>query len=221
MAEPCSSFSSLATSSPSPPYLPCTYLLLSLFGVAEPAGSTVARGMGVPGLGMVFEVERGEPSPCTGTGSALFTAQPLQMLEVLQESQDSPSCPAALGAPAGRPEGCRLLEGRHNMGLASRWGSAPRLSAAAPEETIPSLSSCSVLYLLIPCAKTPFVGSASSPAAARAALPCPTPAGSVVLQCSPADCPLPGSACCSFTCRNTQSSCPSEGTVQRRARCCY
>lgn len=89
MAEPCFLFSSLATSFPLPPYFPCTYLLLSLFGVMESAGSTVARGTSVPGLGMVFEDERGEPSPCTGTGTALFTAQPLQVLEVLQESQES------------------------------------------------------------------------------------------------------------------------------------
>lgn len=38
---------------------------------------------------MVFEDERGDPSPCTGAGTALFAAQPLQMLEVLQENQNS------------------------------------------------------------------------------------------------------------------------------------
>lgn len=47
--------------------------------------------------------------------------------------------PSALCAQAGRPEGRRLLEGRHSMGLASRWGSAPWLSTAGPEETIPPL----------------------------------------------------------------------------------
>lgn len=53
----------------------------------------MAQGTGVPGLGMVFEGKRGDPSPCTGTGMALFTAPHLQMLEVLQESQDLLSDP--------------------------------------------------------------------------------------------------------------------------------
>lgn len=91
MAEPCFPFPSVATSSPSPPYFPCTYPLLSLFGVVGPVGSMVAGGTGVPGLGMVFEDKRGDPSPYTGTGTALLTAQPLQMLEVLRGNQDSPS----------------------------------------------------------------------------------------------------------------------------------
>lgn len=221
MAEPCFPVPSIATSSPSPPYFPCTNLLLSLFGVAEPAGSTVARGTGVPGLGMVLEDERGDPPPCIGSGTALFTAQPLQTLEVLQESRDSQSDTPLL--PGHRLADPRATGGWREAqpGAGQQVGTRSMAERSRVRETIPSLSSCSGLYLLIPCEKSPVAGPASSPAALRAALPCPAPAGSAVLPCSPADCPLPGTARCSFTCRNTQSSCPSECILQNRARCCY
>lgn len=152
--------------------------------------------------------------PTLGQGLLFSLPSPCRCWRCYREARIHPVLP--LCSP-----GCGLLEGRHSPGLASRWGSAPRLSTSGPEETIPSLSSCSVLYLLMPCEKSPVAGAASSPAAVRAVLPCPTPAGSAVLQCSPADCPLPGCARCSFTCKNTQSSCPSECIAQSRARCCY
>ena len=82
-----SACSSHAASCPSPLSFPCTYLLPSLLGAVEPAGSLVARGVGFPGLGMVFEEERGDPSPCTDT-RAVFTAQ---------ESPSAPLCPRGSG----------------------------------------------------------------------------------------------------------------------------
>jgi len=45
--------------------------------------------------------------------------------------------------------------GEAQLGAAQQWGSAPRLSTAGPEETTPSLWSCSALYLPTPCGTSP------------------------------------------------------------------
>lgn len=129
MAEPCLPFCChlLSLTSPLPLRIP----------PAEPvwchqAGGKVTQGTGV--LGMVFEGGRGDPSPCSGTGTALLSAQPLQTSEVLQEppgTRHSGTEPSLCAAGAGWH--------RRSEGLASRWGSAPGLSAARPEETKPSL----------------------------------------------------------------------------------
>lgn len=130
-----------------------------------------------------------------------------------------PLCSPGTGWQTRGPSAAR---GEAQRGAGQQMGiSSTAEHSRARGNNSPSLSSCSVFCLLIPCEERPFAGPASSPAAVRAALPCPTPAGSAVLHCSPADCPLPGSARGSFMCRNVQSSCPSECIVQSRARCCY
>lgn len=183
MAEPSFPFTSTAASCPSPPSFPRTYLLPSLLGVTEPAGSTVARGTGIPGLGLAFGHERDEPSPCTGTGPALSTPLPMQMLEVALESQ------------ASRRDAPR----EQSTALAGRWGSQP----ARGHDSLPL--SCSGLFC---CYHVRRARSLALPPAPL--LP--------ALWCSPADCHLPGSAHCPFTCRTIQSSCPVN--AQRRASCC-
>lgn len=70
------------------PSFPHTYLLLSLLGVTEPAGSTVAQGTCIPGLGMAFEDERGAISLHWNRACSLHIP-PVQMLEAAQESQAS------------------------------------------------------------------------------------------------------------------------------------
>lgn len=162
----------------------------------------MARGTG---LGMVFEEERGDPSPCTET-SAPFTAQALPVFEVLQESQDSHSDTPLLSGHRLAPVGCVLPERRCSTRLASRLRSALHLSAGRPEEMIAPFKSSSVLYLLILYEKSPFVLS-------QLALWC--------YSFVSADHPLPGRALCSSMCGvvspwSRGASCPTECTAQSR-----